>query len=179
MLMILKFSIFAKNIGLIYDPPFRLSVTWVESERFVHKILCTVILKIVNYPLESERETVSEQFQGSWRLGTAQALHAQYKDVSSVDTRHLGTPYERIPRFLSTREFMVGNLRDSEAARYFLVKVNNLSRSCTNFDKCMHFSISTGIAHEYICNRALVSCKSFGRITHHKAKTGTCKYSHL
>ena len=91
-----------------------------ESERFVHKILCTVILKIVNYPLESERETVSEQFQGSWRLGTAQALHAQYKYVSSVDIRHLGTPYERVPRFLSTRELMVGNLRDSEAARYVL-----------------------------------------------------------
>ena len=84
-----------------------------ESERFVHKILCTVILKIVNYPLESERETVSEQFQGSWRLGTAQALHAQYKYVSFVDIRHLGTPYERVPRFLSTRELMVGNLRDS------------------------------------------------------------------
>ena len=79
-----------------------------------------MILKIVNYPLESERETVSEQFQGSWRLGTAQALHAQYKYVSSVDIRHLGTPYERVPRFLSTRELMVGNLRDSEAARYFL-----------------------------------------------------------
>ena len=89
-------------------------------ERVVHKILCTVILKIVNYPLESERETVSEQFQGSWRLGTAQALHAQYKYVSSVDIRHLGTPYERVPRFLSTRELMVGNLRDSEAARYVL-----------------------------------------------------------
>ena len=79
-----------------------------------------MILKIVNYPLESERETVSEQFQGSWRLGTAQALHAQYKYVSSVDISHLGTPYERVPRFLSTRELMVGNLRDSEAARYFL-----------------------------------------------------------
>ena len=79
-----------------------------------------MLLKIVNYPLESERETVSEQFQGSWRLGTAQALHAQYKYVSSVDIRHLGTPYERVPRFLFTRELMVGNLRDSEAARYFL-----------------------------------------------------------
>ena len=79
-----------------------------ESERFVHKILCTVILKIVNYPLESERETVSEQFQGSWRLGTAQALHAQYKYVSSVDISHLGTPYERVPRFLSTRELING-----------------------------------------------------------------------
>ena len=81
-----------------------------------------MILKIVNYPLESERETVSEQFQGSWRLGTAQALHAQYKYVSSVDIRHLGTPYERVPRFLSTRELMVGNLRDSEAARYVLLQ---------------------------------------------------------
>ena len=68
-----------------------------------------MILNIVNYPLDSERETVSEQFQGSWRLGTAQALHAQYKSVSSVNIRHLGTPYERVPRFLSTREFMVGN----------------------------------------------------------------------
>ena len=97
-----------------------------ESERFVHKILCTVKLKIVNYPLESERETVSEQFQGSWRLGTAQALHAQYKYVSSVDIRHLGTPYERVPRFLSTRELMVGNLRDSEAARYFFSCVLNI-----------------------------------------------------
>ena len=67
-----------------------------------------MILKIVNYPLESERETVSEQFQGSWRLGTAQALHAQYKYVSSVDIRHLGTPYERVPRFLSTRELING-----------------------------------------------------------------------
>ena len=59
-----------------------------------------MILNIVNYPLDSERETVSEQFQGSWRLGTAQALHAQYKSVSSVNIRHLGTPYERVPRFL-------------------------------------------------------------------------------
>ena len=85
-----------------------------------------MILKIVNYPLESERETVSEQFQGSWRLGTAQALHAQYKYVSSVDIRHLGTPYERVPRFLSTRELMVGNLRDSEAARYVLTSFYSL-----------------------------------------------------
>ena len=91
---------------------------WNPKECYYNKVL--VILKIVNYPLESERETVSEQFQGSWRLGTAQALHAQYKYVSSVDIRHLGTPYERVPRFLSTRELMVGNLRDSEAARYFL-----------------------------------------------------------
>ena len=59
-----------------------------------------MILNIVNYPLDSERETVSEQFQGSWRLGTAQALHAQYRSVSSVNIRHLGTPYERVPRFL-------------------------------------------------------------------------------
>ena len=46
-----------------------------------------MILNIVNYPLDSERETVSEQFQGSWRLGTVQALHAQYKSVSSVPVR--------------------------------------------------------------------------------------------
>ena len=68
-----------------------------------------MILKIVHYPLDSERETVSEPFQGSWRLGTAQALHAQYKSVSTVDIRHLGTPYGRVPRFMSTRELMVGN----------------------------------------------------------------------
>ena len=68
-----------------------------------------MILKIVHYPLDSERETVSEQFQGSWRLGTAQALHAQYKCVSTVDIRHLGTPYGRVPRFMSTRELMIGN----------------------------------------------------------------------
>ena len=67
-----------------------------------------------------KRNRFLAQFQGSWRLGTAQALHAQYKYVSSVDIRHLGTPYERVPRFLSTRELMVGNLRDSEAARYVL-----------------------------------------------------------
>ena len=64
----------------------------------------SVILKIVHYPLDSERETVSEQFQGSWRLGTAQALRAQYKYVSTVDIRHLGTPYGRVPRkFINPR----------------------------------------------------------------------------
>ena len=72
-------------------------------------ILNTAVTSTVHYPLDSERETVSEQFQGSWRLGTAQALHAQYKYVSTVDIRHLGTLYERVPRFLSTRELMVGN----------------------------------------------------------------------
>jgi hypothetical protein len=59
-----------------------------------------VILNIVHYPLDSERKIVSEQFQGSWKLGTAQALHAQYRYVSTVDIRHLGTPYGRVPRFL-------------------------------------------------------------------------------
>ena len=63
-----------------------------------------MILKIVYYPLESERETVSEQFQGGWRLWTALALHAQYKYVSTVDIRHLGTPYGRVPRvFINPR----------------------------------------------------------------------------
>ena len=110
-----------------------------------------MILKIVNYPLESERETVSEQFQGSWRLGTAQALHAQYKYVSSVDIRHLGTPYERVPRFLSTRELMVGNLRDSEAARYVLLKSVPIVRLI--FVNCTTRKLATA-------NGALMSCAS-------------------
>ena len=79
-----------------------------------------MILKIVYYPLESERETVSEQFQGSWRLGTAQALHAQYKYVSTVDIRHLGTPYGRVPRFLSTRELTDALCSLYSGDRYFL-----------------------------------------------------------
>ena len=80
-----------------------------------------MILKIVHYPLDSERETVSEQFQGSWRLGTAQALHAQYKCVSTVDIRHLGTPYGRVPRFLSTRELTDALCSLYSGDRYFLL----------------------------------------------------------
>ena len=80
-----------------------------------------MILKIVHYPLDSERETVSEQFQGSWRLGTAQALHAQYKCVSTVDIRHLGTPYGRVPRFLSTRELTDALCSLYSGDRYFLI----------------------------------------------------------
>ena len=82
----------------------------------------SVILKIVYYPLESERETVSEQFQGSWRLGTAQALHAQYKCVSTVDIK---TPYGRVPRFLSTRELTDALCSLYSGDRYFLITADS------------------------------------------------------